>query len=239
MSNSKNYNSIVFLTTLSVYLGLVLIGGTPPVLAHAALTQQFDIQNELEVKDDLDKKPDENDLLAQSILGIINDLDRFSKLKEFNWEAESTISVEELNFCESDNSPAYGGSYSPNISQKISGIIENRDVQIGRNLNKLKSDFGLGNFYQGYPEGISFNLSTENKALSLEIKVNIKSDDISQKFFNLVDSSISRKKSSTQNLKLAVIYQNTTVTFKDNQVFIVTRLPRGSLDALLANKDAR
>lgn len=239
MSNSKNYNSIVFLTTLSVYLGLVLIGGTPPVLAHAALTQQFDIQNETEVKDDLDKNPDENDLLAQSILGIINDLDKSSKSKEFNWEAKSNILVEELNFCESDNTPAYSGSYSPHISQKISGIIEKRYVQIGRNLNKLKSDFELGDFYQGYPEGISFNLSTENKALSLEIKINIKSDDISQKFFNLVNSSISRKKSSAQNSKLAVIYQNIIVTFENNQVFIVTRLPRGSLDALLANKDAQ
>ena len=115
MSNPKNYNSIVFLTTLSVYLGLVLIGGTPPVLAHAAMTQQFDIQSEIEVKDNLDKKPDENDFLVQSILGIINDLDILSKSKDFNWEAKSNIIVEDLSFCESDNSPAYSGSYSPNI----------------------------------------------------------------------------------------------------------------------------
>ena len=59
MTSGKNYNSIVFLTTLSVYLGLVLVGGTPPVLAHAAMTRHFDIQNEIEVKDDLDKKPDD------------------------------------------------------------------------------------------------------------------------------------------------------------------------------------
>ena len=35
------------------------------------------------------------------------------------------------------------------------------------------------------------------------------------------------------------IYENTEATFENNQVFIVTRLPRGSLDALLAQKDAR
>jgi hypothetical protein len=35
-----------------VYLGLVLVGATPQVLANAAMTRQFD------VKDDLDKKPD-------------------------------------------------------------------------------------------------------------------------------------------------------------------------------------
>jgi hypothetical protein len=54
---NKN-NSIIFLTTLSVYLGLVLVGGAmSPVLAQAATTRNFNIQDEIEVKDDLDKKP--------------------------------------------------------------------------------------------------------------------------------------------------------------------------------------
>ena len=34
MSNKNKHNSIVFLTTLSVYLGLVLVGATPQVLAQ-------------------------------------------------------------------------------------------------------------------------------------------------------------------------------------------------------------
>lgn len=55
---NKNYNSIIFLTTLSVYLGLSLLGATPQVLAYAATTRNFDIQTEIEFKDDLDNKPD-------------------------------------------------------------------------------------------------------------------------------------------------------------------------------------
>jgi hypothetical protein len=58
LSNGKNHNSILFLTTLGVYLGLVLVGATPQVLAQAAMTRQFDVKDEIEVKDDLDKKPD-------------------------------------------------------------------------------------------------------------------------------------------------------------------------------------
>jgi hypothetical protein len=59
MTKSKNHNSIVFLTTLGVYLGLVLAGGaSPQVFAHSALTRHFEIQDEIEVKDDLDKKPE-------------------------------------------------------------------------------------------------------------------------------------------------------------------------------------
>jgi hypothetical protein len=72
MSNSKNYNSIVFLTTLSVYLGLVLVGATPPVLAQAALTQRFEIQHEIETEDDLDKKPDKDKLFFNYSSGFEN-----------------------------------------------------------------------------------------------------------------------------------------------------------------------
>ena len=60
MSTRKGQNSILFLTTLGVYLGLVIAGGaSPQVFAHpAATTRNFDITDEIEFKDDLDKKPD-------------------------------------------------------------------------------------------------------------------------------------------------------------------------------------
>ncbi|HVE55667.1 MAG TPA: hypothetical protein VNB22_02500, partial [Pyrinomonadaceae bacterium] len=34
-------------------------------------------------------------------------------------------------------------------------------------------------------------------------------------------------------------FDNTEITFRNNQVFIVTRLPRASIDSLLAQKDAQ
>jgi hypothetical protein len=58
LTNRKNQNSIIVLATLGVYLGLVLAGATPQVLAQAAMTRQFDVKDEIEVKDDLDNKPD-------------------------------------------------------------------------------------------------------------------------------------------------------------------------------------
>ncbi len=58
MTKNKNHNSILVLATLGVYLGLVLVGATPQVLSHAAMTRQFDVKDEIEYKDDLDTKPD-------------------------------------------------------------------------------------------------------------------------------------------------------------------------------------
>lgn len=58
MNNRKNQNSILVLATLGVYLGLVLVGATPQVLAQAAMTRQFDVKDEIEVADQLDNDPD-------------------------------------------------------------------------------------------------------------------------------------------------------------------------------------
>ena len=58
MKNTRNNNSVLILATLGVYLGLVLVGATPQVLAQAAMTRQFNVKDEIEFKEDLEKKPD-------------------------------------------------------------------------------------------------------------------------------------------------------------------------------------
>lgn len=68
MTSRKSQNSILFLTTLGVYLGLVLVGATPQILAQAATAKQFSVKDEIEVKDELD-----GDLL----LDTSSSLDRF------------------------------------------------------------------------------------------------------------------------------------------------------------------
>jgi hypothetical protein len=60
LTTRKNQNSILVLATLGVYLGLVLVGATPQVLAQAAMTRQFNIKDEVEFAEDLYKKPPEN-----------------------------------------------------------------------------------------------------------------------------------------------------------------------------------
>ncbi len=75
---NQNYNSIIFLTTLSVYLGLVLVSGTPQVFAYAATTKNFEIQHEIEFKDDLDNKP-ESDGLADFRVRLASQDEHFIK----------------------------------------------------------------------------------------------------------------------------------------------------------------
>ena len=74
MVKSKNQNSILFLTTLGVYLGLVLAGATPQVVAQrAAMARTFDIKDEIERSDEFDGDPDIEELKSL----ITNALDQF------------------------------------------------------------------------------------------------------------------------------------------------------------------
>ena len=58
----KNQNSLLLLTTLGVYIGLLMAGGTPGVAAQqGAMTRNFEISDEIEVRDDLDTIPDNSD----------------------------------------------------------------------------------------------------------------------------------------------------------------------------------
>lgn len=246
MSNSKNYNSIVFLTTLSVYLGLVLVGA-PPILAHAAMTRHFDIQNEIEVKDDLDKNPKNNGLaedveiiskfkIAEAITNFVADLKKLESIGKFNqtteWNFSHKLWREQYDgtYSVSKNSDVYNpwletaigeliSTAEPEYLDSVSDYLPNCDKRNCREtITKVESNSNEFSF--------SFTLTK-----STPEKAKLTANAFSKVFIS--------KKVALKNTANLSIYENTKVTSENNQVFIVTRLPRGSLDALLARKDAQ
>ena len=74
----KAQNSILLLTTLGVYLGLLVAGGAAPqVLAHSATTRNFEITDEIEIKDDIDRDPDERVSARLSLATYFQDVEYF------------------------------------------------------------------------------------------------------------------------------------------------------------------
>lgn len=124
MSKPKNQNSILVLATLGVYLGLVLVGATPQVLAQAAMTRQFNVKDEVEVKDDLDKKPDtsvtdeKGQVLPETDKVISRSVDRF--LTEFTPSTCSTPLVGPVNIRRESGPPM--GRYELAPGERISLI---------------------------------------------------------------------------------------------------------------------
>ena len=214
MNNRKNYNSIVFLTTLSVYLGLVLAGGAmPTVLAQAATTRGFDIKNEIVVEDDLDKKPDDDE--------------NFSELKGTSDKADSQF-IEQyaktiLALVRLSKIDGY------EITTNASFGFEENDELLNQLFPTLRKDLAIN--------GFNYSLNKNNFSSRFNLKSRF-DNDISPFGYSYV-SSLNPLRFESQNKPENVILKNTEITFENNQVFIVTRLPRGSIDALLAQKDAQ
>lgn len=224
MSKSKSYNRIVFLTTLSLYLSLVLVGGTGCNLSHSALTKSFDLKNEVEIKDDLDKNPDKDipslfaELLADIEVGTKNGNIALPVQREFFADGSFNRSL----------NGGGGGGFSHNISdQNLSLIIQN---SINRKLKPKvlesidsKSDVKAAKILFG-ADGTDFNL-----------KVSFDRDQPAQ-YAEFLTRKFSDSAASVSDRKLKSIYENTKVSSGNNQVFIVTRLPRAAIDSLLAEK---
>ena len=233
MSNSKNYNSILFITTLSVYFGLVLVGATPSVLAQqAALTQKFEISNEREIEDDLDKNPD--DLLVSSIIDLVSELNEFSKKGIFDWDAKNDYQVENFRFCESDNLRSFmgGGTFKQQVFRRLDNNVET----LARKLFAWETKLGLGDFHSHVLE---FNLTSENKSLRLKFELKNENEKSPKVFADELQSNLNQITLKSSLRKKNVVAENTKITFENNQVFIVTNLPRAAIDELLADKDAK
>ncbi len=248
MTNHKNYNSIVFLTTLSVYLGLMLVGGSAPVLAHAALTRNFDIQNEIEFKDDLDKKPDDEDLkeLSGAIGSYFEDLESFLEdLQKLNGIEKFDLDFDRFTFTEKTFVPCNPkGDPVPQHSEIIQRI-DNQWLQPAITDAAYKTegwDFlsdCLPNDKFKTAKSAGIDLSYDKSEFKYGISITKDSPQKAQQLAENFIQSLKLYKLDEEKIVAQKLYENTSIKSENNQVFIVTRLPRGSLDALLAEKDAQ
>lgn len=242
MSRSKNYNRIVFLTTLSVYLGLILVGGTAPVLAHSALTKSFDIHNEIETKDDLDNKPDDESaeiftadfpkLLSEFISEIKTDSDtgRIKNPLPDIFGSQGFITLYD------DSSGASSGYESNDTLGDISNnFIGSKILNATIRTADFKDSYKENNFV-GSTKEAKAKIEVDKSNLVLEISFSKLKPEIFAAFLNAKYASLSKE---TEDRKLKKFYENTKVSSENNQVFIVTHLPRAALDEFLARKDAQ
>ncbi len=235
MSNSKNYNSIVFLTTLSVYLGLVFVG-VPQASAQLNQTGCFQWQNENSELTENDRKL----YLASEFVGkpiqiLLVRLEELSSQNKFDLRDNFNYQYLQVD--------TDGEVSQTSVLNSEGGILlQNELQQVVRNFTgwKLGSQlkrFNEKNQKKSYFSEVTFQLNGEG--LSVKVKTEQPKPEYAQKYAidnnSYFQSAIIQEKNKICDL----IYQKTQSFAENNQVFIVTRLPRGSLDALLANKDAQ
>lgn len=234
MNKRNNYNSIVFLTTLSVYFGLALVGA-PPILGQVALTNKFEVKHTIEEKDDLDNKSDRKDFesLAKEDFPslFIQLLDKIKKEIEngkISLPIQTNFSIKLV----SQSSKNDGGEIS--VNSNLFGIRLNDIIQSGINGKIQIKAIELAD-YKGKYKNVKIKFEANNKDLTLKVSF---SKLKAKQFAEFLNQEFSSSAISVENALIKQTYKNTKATSENNQVFIVTRLPRGSLDALLA-KDAQ
>lgn len=226
MNNRNKNNRIVFLTTLSVYLGLVLVGApASQILAQAALTNRFEVKDKVEKRDDLGNKPSDEKSLTDYAptlkeLFILAENYRAGKQKRLNgrYEFDCFVNV---------GINADGGGHTVRCSGG-SGMFWSGFISPLVKLNKTFAHTKVKEKHQ-----VKINLVLSDEEFLLKTVLNQDSFEQAEQFYNFYDANLSIIKLQQLDNFQADLYENTKFTFKNDQVFIVTRLPRGSLDALL------
>lgn len=232
---NKKHNSIIFLTTLSVYLSLSLLGAAPQVFAYAATTRDFDIQTEIEFKEDLDNKPDSEEaenaaddfpkLLFDFLAGIKNEADS-GKIK-------TPISV---NFGSSGYTKIFkagsGQSSGYESNDRIDDLCDQFIVQTLRNSIKSADYTGLFNSGVQIDEAKQAQAKIQAGRSDLVFEVSF-SKSKAEIFANYLKAKYISLAKNTKETNLKKFYENTEIKAENDQVFIVTRLPRAGIDSLI------
>ncbi len=244
MSKTKNHNSILFLTTLGLYLGLVMVGGSPQVQARAATTRNFDIRDEIEFKDDLDNKPDTDqqeplsfnvDQYFDEVESFISDLRGIDKLGKFipgldNYHSSESTSVP--CFYNGDPVPQIAGTTVTGNNKWLAAAFDDAHERFN-SYNYFADCFKKKDFSKYRARTTDVVLDYDTSGLKIKISVQKRSAARAEQLIGIFNRALTGFKIEEDEPTVKVLAQNTSFSIENDQVFIVTRLPRGSIDSLL------
>ncbi|HUR98002.1 MAG TPA: hypothetical protein VMZ26_08070 [Pyrinomonadaceae bacterium] len=243
-NNRKANNSILFLTTLGVYLGLVLVGGpAPQVFAHGALTRNFELQDEIEVHDDLEKKPDnETAGLSISIKTYLEDVELFlSSLRKLGENGKFDPTRDAFEVTQTTLLPCVAannvGSYTANTFDLKNDLLR---PSLERFSKLLTDGYSLADCVPSSRFGgtevtsSKFTFKLDDGALSVEVSVQKASPEIARRVSEDLRKVFANFTPTAGELARLKIFENTTFKSNNDQVLVITRLPRAGLESLLA-----
>lgn len=252
---AKTQNSIIFLTTLSVYLGLVLVGGSsaavaPQVLAQAALTRNFEIQTEIEVKDDLDNKPDADEEIKdfsnylesyfRSVGNFVDDLQKLHSIGKFDLDLDyDKFEVYELGFvpCNVDGDPVRRTETTKrNNNRWLEPALTDATYEF-EDWDFLSDCLKDEKFKTGASTSSALKLSYDNSTLNVEVSAFKSSPQKAAELAEGFRQALKVFKVEKDELIIKEVSKSTSFKSENNQVFIVTRLPRAAIDSLSTAKN--
>ena len=245
----KIHNQTLFVAALSVYLGLLIVGAPPQVLAQAVLTTKLEEAKPERLQT---KEPDEDDFCAGLHENAQTQLKKDSLKLETISEFVNLIQALSLEANNKLPFKDFSLDYHYFRERQSTAITPTQSyLSDGRNISEVVKPFRLAvqekgtKFSEFFPlrccDRTDFYLTAQfnDTEVNVKVKFSIGYEELSQSFARSYQSGIEFLRCQKRSLPEVVIYQNTAAALENDQVFIVTRLPRAGLDALLkANEKA-
>lgn len=243
MSKSKNHNTIYFLTTLSVYLGLVIVGASPQVFAQEKLNKTLKLSKDKSfscpynglINDETEENVNPfNYELANRFVELIEVTDfKILFAKENNEIISLPFFWKQIEFAPYLNK--YGELIDHDWNDKTSDWAS--AAQAGQ-ISELHSLFltPLSDCFKPSKQKLisnSSDIKIDYDWLNSELRIQKKSELRANELVENLRKFFSTQNSETTNKAVKIFYNYTQVYAENNQVVIVTRLPRASIDSLI------
>lgn len=249
MQNKANHNSILLLTTLGVYIGLLLVGAPTGVIAQpAAMTRNFQLSDEIESKDDLDNDPNGDqkavqelfDFYLESVDWFVDDIRGLVREKGFVLPSNPQ-EVTDVSSFPCTNDQVRGG-----VGEGWFLVWDEHLEEPFRALQKRIWDFHRLAVCETHPKIRKSKASTINAEISFDAERFL----VKVSFKTASEKSASRMLSYLQDAAKDYYSENfddhdytnrlyflkfTTFKSDNDQIFVVTRLPRAGLESLIAS----
>jgi hypothetical protein len=242
LSKRKNQNSVLVLATLGVYLGLVLVGATPQVLAQAAMTKQFNVKDEVEVKENLDKNPNgqsAEDAFENYLFHAEEFFERLGELGSSNRSAENFGTIE---MARTVLIPCIAGDRT-GIGLNDGKIVASNAVwkPLHQLADRLSDGYNLGDCirmdFKGKPSNLTnthFRIHGGDAGLAIELHIQKSSAGNAQALVEELQTALREYDSSAASQIRIQLLKYSGFRADNGHVMIYTVLPRSALDTLLA-----
>jgi hypothetical protein len=225
-----------------------MVGGTAPqVMAHSATTRNFEITDEIEIKDDLDTKPDdERSTTRDSLVTYFQDVELFLKtLRKLGGTKQFDLAADSFEVTQTTQLPCVAanktGSYTANTFVNKNEVLR----PWLESFSKLLTDgYSLGDclpssrFGSAEATDSRFNFKLDGSGFSVEVAVKKNSPEGAKLLAGDLAQTYELLRKDAADTVRQRLLETTQFRSENDQVFVITNLPRAALDTLLA-KDAK
>lgn len=244
MDKPKNQNSVFVLATLGVYLGLLMAGAVPQVMASAALTRQFDVRDEIESSDEFDNKPDDKRTpVSTSVQIYLEDVEQFlTSLSRLAARGSFDPKKDTFNLLQSTVLPCVdanrAGRFTPIRFESTSNAVRSPLTTFSR---EMVYGYSLGDCLvnNAFPDveavDSRFDLNLDKQGLTARVEVKKSSELEARKLLESLEAALKIYAAAQSTRLRQSVIEHTRFDVRSSLVIVRLHLARSDLDSLLVS----